>query len=62
MPNRLWVIAYNEFNREYTKMRLLDWLDFKYCAMEDIQKYTHQIGLYETELEADNAMINLLNK
>jgi hypothetical protein len=53
MPDRHWVIAYNEQTDECRFMRLLEeWLPFKYSITEDVQPGWEQLGVYETREDA----------
>lgn len=53
MPDRHWVIAYNEQTDECRFMQLLEeWLPFKYSVTEDIQPEWEQLAVYETQEDA----------
>lgn len=58
MPNRHWVIAYNEQTDECRFMQLLEeWLPFKYSDTHDAQPRWEQIGVYETQQDAFHAFM-----
>lgn len=63
MPGKHWIVAYNSALDEYRFMRLWeDWLPFKYCAMEDIEPDWIELGVYESEDEAQRAFARFLTR
>lgn len=59
MPQRHWVIAYNEQTDECRFMQWLEeWMPFKYSAdHEDVQPEWQQFGIYESREHAYEAFI-----
>ena len=59
MPERHWIIAYNEQTEECRFMHLYEeWLPFKYSELEDLQPEWQQIGFYETRRQAYSAFVD----
>jgi hypothetical protein len=59
IPDRHWVVAYNELTDECRFMSLAEeWLPFKYEGCNDMQPHWTGIGFYETLYDAYEALIS----